>query len=121
VAANVAAISQLVIYLKKMREAKSRCALTSMGTVLDELEAFMNDRDLSRLQGRLGDLDSRLAGLRIKKELQELLLIIKRPGWTTPAELAFAISQTEATLALANLLADTMQGLLKGSRAVSTK
>lgn len=52
--------------------------------------------------------------------MPELLRIIHRPGFTTPAEIAFILSTLEAMLTMSKALAGLKDGLLAGSRAVGS-
>jgi len=51
----------------------------------------MKDFERVALEKKITALSKALASLQkaSEKDLRELLLIIKRPGWTTPAELGF--------------------------------
>mgnify|MGYP000036765942 CR=1 FL=1 len=51
----------------------------------------MKDLERVALEKKITVLSKALASLQktSEKDLRELLLIIKRPGWTTPAELGF--------------------------------
>ena len=46
---------------------------------------------IDRLDKKITALSDALAKLGSADDLRKLLLIIRRPGWTTPAELAFAL------------------------------
>jgi hypothetical protein len=53
--------------------------------------------------------------------LQELLRIIRFPGYTTPAELAFGVAMVDSMAAQASLLAKQQQDLLAAARQVVAK
>ena len=72
---------------------------------IDQLERDV--KVLGRSLGRLGD----------KRRLAELIRIIRRPGWTTPAELTFALG----ALRTLNGLAVTMDRGLSGLVGASAK
>jgi hypothetical protein len=81
--------------------------------------ANLHRADISNLGKRIDTLSDALARLK-SAELKQLLLIIRRPGWTTPAELAFASGIVAAMLGQAKALKQLQAVLLKGSRAVNT-
>ena len=64
-------------------------------------------------------LHSAISNLDDQDQTAELLKIILRPGWTTPAELLFASSIIESMLANLAALTRLNADLLKASRAVS--
>jgi hypothetical protein len=74
--------------------------------------------DLKKFEKSITALSDALAHLGKGTSLRELILIIKRPGWTTPAEFAFASSIVEnMTSQVASL--ERLQGdLLKASQMV---
>lgn len=74
--------------------------------------------DLTKLATRVGSLSDALASLGRTDELRQLLVIIRRPGWTTPAEFRFAIGLTDAMLLHVKALAQSKNALIAGSRAV---
>jgi len=51
---------------------------------------------LDKLDKKVTDLSDALARLGRGTTLAELLKIIRRPGWTTPAELAFSLTIVDA-------------------------
>jgi len=51
--------------------------------------------DLRKLETRIDALSNALARLGKGGDLKELIRIIKFPGWTTPAEFAFALGIVE--------------------------
>ena len=53
-------------------------------------------------------------------DVQELLRIIHRPGWTTPAEALLVQELIEATIASAKQTTQLRQALIKGAKAVGT-
>jgi hypothetical protein len=86
---------------------------------MDKESAMPNHRvDLRKFEKSITALSDALAHLGKGTSLRELILIIKRPGWTTPAEFAFASSIVEnMTSQVANL--ERLQGdLLKASQMV---
>jgi len=73
---------------------------------------------LAKLTGRIQELDAALARLKTTNNTPELMKNIGRPGWTTPAEIVFALGLIDAMLFQAALLSQMQATLLKGSRAV---
>lgn len=78
----------------------------------------MTSKDRRQLENRIKTLDSALNALRLREELKALLLIIRRPGWTTPAELYFAGQLVEGMIAQVQVLGKLKDGLISGSRRV---
>jgi hypothetical protein len=74
--------------------------------------------ELKRFEKSITELSDALAHLGRGTSLRELILIIKRPGWTTPAELAFASSIVESMTSQVALLERLQNDLLKGSQMV---
>jgi hypothetical protein len=71
--------------------------------------------DVKRFEERMDVLTAGLAKLGDVKDLKELIILIRKPGWTTPAEFMLVSSVVESMIAQAGL----KQVLVKGSRAVS--
>jgi hypothetical protein len=90
-------------------------------TAQEGKRAGKEEHDVKHLGSRIEDLRKELAALAVDKDYEELLRIIHRPGWTTPAEFAFAVGLAEAMLAQTKTLAGLKQAFLKGSRAVVAK
>ena len=67
-----------------------------------------------QLQALAGDLDQ-LAGDDSTKRMR---LLIRQPGWTTPAELAFALGAVAAMRSQAQSLSRQLTGLLGASQMV---
>jgi hypothetical protein len=51
-------------------------------------------------------------------EIQELIKIIRLPGWTTPAEILFALGIVQSLVAQATAFNQLRNALLQGSRTV---
>jgi hypothetical protein len=83
-----------------------------------ELEMTMTKSELSKLTSKIKQVSRGLTALGDERELVELLRIIRRPGWTTPAEFLLVQGGLDSMLALTKGLAGLKQALLKGSRAV---
>lgn len=72
--------------------------------------------DIERLDKKITALSKALANLGKGTDGKDLLLIIRKPGWTTPAELAFSSALLDAATAQARGLQSMMSGL-KGAAA----
>jgi hypothetical protein len=76
---------------------------------------------IDRLEKRITTLKEALTNLSTDHDWEELSLIMRRPGWTTPAELAFAQGIVECLLTHTQALAQLKGVLVKGSGAVSIR
>ena len=83
----------------------------------------MSDHDMhvNVLGEKITALSNALAELARGTTLQELLRIIRFPGYTTPAELAFSVAMVDSMAAQASLLAKQQQDLLAAARQVVAK
>lgn len=77
--------------------------------------------DIDKLEKRLTTLTDALTRLSTDHDLGELRLIIRKPGWTTPAESAFALGIVESMLTHSQALAQLKGVLVKGSGAVGIR
>lgn len=73
------------------------------------------------LQKKITALSKALANLGKGTDLRELILIIRRPGWTTPAELRFAVAMVDNLQAQTDLIAKTSKDLLAAAKAVELR
>jgi hypothetical protein len=73
------------------------------------------------LDKKITALSDALAHLGKGTDLKELIRIIRFPGWTTPAEFAFAVALIDAMQTHANALSNLNTQLLAASKLVSTK
>ena len=73
--------------------------------------------DLKRLDKKITDLSKALANLGKGTDGKDLLLIIRKPGWTTPAELAFS----HALLDTANIQIRGLEATMKGLKGAAAK
>ena len=78
------------------------------------------EHDLKGLEQKVTDLSDALAHLNTPDDFRHLIQILKRPGWTTPAEFIFAMSMVESMLGYTRVLATQKQALLQGSEAVAS-
>jgi hypothetical protein len=75
--------------------------------------------DLAKLNKRVSALSNALAKLGKGTDLVDLLLIIKKPGWTTPAELAFTNALLGSAEVQLGALAETLSGLKGAAKLVA--
>ena len=76
--------------------------------------------DLKNIESRCKELTLALNGVADNKEFDELLTIIHKPGWTTPAEALLVHGLLESMVTQAKHIAGLKQTLF-GARAVPTK
>jgi hypothetical protein len=74
--------------------------------------------DLDHLGKKITDLSDALAKLGTDGDFQRLLKIIHFPGWTTPAEFAFASAIIDHMTVQVRGFADLKGQLMKASEAV---
>jgi long-subunit acyl-CoA synthetase (AMP-forming) len=77
--------------------------------------------DVEKLSKKVTDLSTALAHLGNKDDFHKLILILKRPGWTTPAEFILASAVVDVMLAQTHALTTLKGELLRGSEAVGAK
>ena len=80
--------------------------------------ATLKIHDTERLQKKVTDLSNALARLHNAEEFKELILILKRPGWTTPAEFIFATGIVNSMIAHTEALTQLKTDLMRGSAVV---
>ena len=80
-----------------------------------------HNADVNALEKRVTELSDALAHLSSADEFKRLIIILKRPGWTTPAEFIFASGIVDSMLAHTSALAKLKSDLVKGSEAVIAK
>jgi hypothetical protein len=78
----------------------------------------MEKHDVTKLEGRINELSHSLKQLSNDGEMQELLQIIHRPGWTTPAEALLVSGIVDSMVAKTKTLMDLKHTLMAGSRAI---
>lgn len=81
--------------------------------------AKMHKVDIALLGRRTRALRKDLGRLTLDRDLLELLRIIRRPGWTTPAEFLFASGIVESMIQHTHALEHLGNALMSGSRTVS--
>lgn len=77
--------------------------------------------EIRKLEKSITALSDALANLGKGTSLRDLILIIKKPGWTTPAELLYATSIVETMSAQVETLERLQNNLLKASRMVGAE
>ncbi|MQS10809.1 hypothetical protein F7Q99_00570 [Streptomyces kaniharaensis] len=77
----------------------------------------MEQAQLSHLEQRVHHLITMTKAI-AHDEYEELLDIIHRPGWTTPAEAALVTSHLEMLIRHTEVVAEARRGLMEGARAV---
>ena len=77
------------------------------------------EHDIKELEKKVTDVSNALAHLSSAEDFRKLILILKRPGWTTPAEFLFATAIVDSMLAHTRALTLQKQELLKAAEAVT--
>jgi hypothetical protein len=77
--------------------------------------------DIAKLDKKISALSNVLAKLGKGTDLKDLILIIRKPGWTTPAELAFTTAMLDAVTAQAVQLDRLASAVVKAARKVKAK
>jgi hypothetical protein len=77
--------------------------------------------DKSKLEKQISALSDALANLNSADDLRKLILLIKNPGWTTPAEFLFALGLVNSMLSQVRVLDEMKTVLLRGSNAVAPR
>jgi hypothetical protein len=75
--------------------------------------------DKARLEKQISALSDALANLNSADDFKKLILLIKKPGWTTPAEFLFALGLVNSMLSQVKALNEMKTVLLRGSNAVA--
>ena len=78
----------------------------------------MEKYEINKLEADIKALQASHTALASSSTLGELLNVIHRPGWTTPAELAFVEAGLESIQAQTRQLAAFTQGLLNAALQV---
>ena len=82
---------------------------------------LIHDNHVEVLERKITDLSDILAQLSKSAELKELLKIIKRKGWTTPAEFKLVSAVVDSMHQQAHQMTDLKTQLLLGSKMVDVK
>jgi hypothetical protein len=81
----------------------------------------MSQHNLAQLEKQIKEVRSTLKNLADDQGFTEMLVMIHRPGWTTPAEAALVNGILDSMNMQATALVRLKQNLLEGSRLVSYK
>lgn len=81
----------------------------------------MEKHSIPQLEARIKELEEVCTALGDNSDCVELLKIIHRPGWTTPAEFTFANSIVESLLGQTRNALALRKTLLAGSREVHSE
>jgi hypothetical protein len=81
-------------------------------------EKLMEKHNIPQLESRIKELEEVCKSVGDNSDLVELLRLLHRPGWTTPAEFTFASSIVDSMLGQARNLVALRKNLLAGSRDV---
>ncbi len=81
----------------------------------------MESHELKRLEENIKALRHSLRELSDNPELEELLKIIHRPGWTTPAEASLVGGIVDSARVQVQALAELKRVLVAGSQIVGTQ
>ena len=77
--------------------------------------------DLAKLDKKVTALSKALANLGRGTDLKELIRIIRNPGWTTPAELAFTVAILDSMQGQVAQLSKLSGALVRSAKRVSTR
>jgi hypothetical protein len=77
--------------------------------------------NIARINKKVTALSNALAKLGKGTDVKELIRIIRNPGWTTPAELAFTIAILDSMQGQADQLARLSSSLVKSAKRVSVR
>ena len=77
--------------------------------------------DMQQIESRCKTLAHHMKELADETDLNELMIIIRKPGWTTVAEFLFVNGFLDSMTAQAKHLVDLKKTLLAGARAVPMK
>jgi hypothetical protein len=78
----------------------------------------MKKRELERMETRMKELRATLKSLAEGKDFDRLSLIIRKPGWTTVAEVAFLNGLLDSMHGQAKNIATLKQAILSGAQKV---
>lgn len=81
----------------------------------------MNGHDLKSLEHRINETRRSVADFAAGSDFEELLIIIRRPGWTSVAESLMVSGIVEAIHANVKALAELKSVLVSGAQKVGTQ
>jgi hypothetical protein len=79
----------------------------------------MPKHNIPGLEKKITDLSKALANLSSEDDLRELIRIIRKPGWTTPAEFILVSGIVDVMAAQVKTLSQMKSVLVKGSSKVA--
>jgi len=79
----------------------------------------MEHDHLKKLETKIASLREVVTDLASADGYDVLFKIIHQPGWTTPAELAFALAMIETMSGAAHVLVEAKNALIAASRSVA--
>jgi len=81
----------------------------------------MKDHDVGQLEKNIEQVQVRLRALVEEDRYAELIRIIRKPGWTTPAEFHLVNSGIEIVGRQIEIIDQLSRGLLEGGQKVTVK
>jgi hypothetical protein len=84
-------------------------------------EVQVEDHDVGRLESNIQQVQTRLREYIDRDRFSELIPIIKKPGWTTPAEFYLVATTVDTIGRQLDVIDQLTEGLLEGSRLVEVK
>ena len=76
--------------------------------------------EIKKLEKQIDALSNALAKLSSAEDFRKLILLLRKPGWTTPAEFRFASGIVESMTTQVKGLAALKTALIEGSKEVVT-
>jgi hypothetical protein len=80
---------------------------------------YRDEHDIAYLERRIGALGEQLEAMSDTGDLKELIILMHRPGWTTPAEYQLVSGVIDIMQHQVEMLAAMKQVLLNGSRSIA--
>jgi hypothetical protein len=105
--------------LQRAAAAGAALAVGAAPAAADEKPAA--EHDLKALETKIKGLRDSCTKLNDDKHYDEMLTIIHKPGWTTPAEYLLVRAIVDSMASHTEALGSLQQSLLEGSRMVSAK
>jgi hypothetical protein len=114
-----------------LRLAAAGAALAGAGAVASATEEKATQKpggeraaektDVKHLEARVKELRDGVTKMAQGKDHEEFLRLIRRPGWTTPAEAALVSGILDAMVGQMKAMQDLHQALMAGARQVGAK
>lgn len=80
---------------------------------------YQGEQHVAHLEGRVRELGRQLETMSDSSDLEEMIILMHRPGWTTLAEYLLVGAALDAIQQQVELLTGMRQALLNGSRAIA--